>query len=444
VSPETAALGPRDSLPPRAIPVGAARRSFLRGAPLLVVLALVPLFPVTTIGPYEEALGGHGATLRAGLIVAALLALLLAWHGRIPKPPPRVRPIVTGLLILGALGAIDAYANASPAQSFAALAEQLFGQPLVYAGLLVFLCAYLSSGGAGARDRVLAAFSFAVVAEAGLIAAELLSGEAFDELRGFTRAQGSVGANFISAFAMIGLFVGLAERARGLETGRRRLAGAGTATVLAAAFILVAAVARGGVIGVALGALYLLFADPRLRRRAPLILSGAVVLLALSLPTPAGELWKDRLTAESVEQFDRPATWVSGARIGLDHPWTGLGELEIVRALDDVTEYRRTPLGETSVLPHNSWILVFAEGGFAALLVLVGLTVLTALAVRPPPGGRGAEQRLYVAALIGIAAVSMINNVFRHPELMLPVLMLVSLISVREPRIGSSRPASSA
>ena len=36
-----------------------------------------------------------------------------------------------------------------------------------------------------------------------------------------------------------------------------------------------------------------------------------------------------------------------------------------------------------------------------------------------------------MAALIGITAVALINNVFRHPELMVPVLMLISLIVVR-------------
>lgn len=410
---------------------------FHRGVPLLLLLAAVPLFPVTTIGPYQDALGGHGSDLRAGLIAVALVALTVAWHGRIPKPPQSLRPVVIGLLLLAALGVVDAYANSSATQGFGSLLQQLLGQPLAFAGILVFLCAYLAKGGARSRDLVLAAFSAGVFAEAALIAAELLSGGAFDALRGFTRAQGTVGANFVSAFAMMAAFVGMAEYTRGSRQGPRWLAWTGTATVLAAGFILITAVARGGVIGLVLGGLYLLVADPRLRRRIPIIVPTAVVLLALSAPTPIGDLWTDRLTADSVEQFDRPATWVSGIRIGLDQPWTGLGELEIVRGLTDVREYRQTPLGDTSVLPHNSWILVFAEGGFAALLILIGLTVLTILSVRRPPGGRSREERYYVAALIGIFAVAMINNVFRHPELMVVVLMLVSLIAVREPRVGS-------
>ena len=84
-----------------------------------------------------------------------------------------------------------------------------------------------------------------------------------------------------------------------------------------------------------------------------------------------GDLWSERPRRHSVQNFDRPGTWISGVRIGLDHPFTGLGEEEIVRALGDVREYRQTPLGDTSVLPHNSWILPLAEGGFIALFVVL-------------------------------------------------------------------------
>ena len=408
-----------------------------RGYPLLLLIATVPLFPVTTIGPLLGALGGHGSQLRSLMIGTMLVAAFVAWRGKVPKPPPMLRPIVIGFAILAALGLLDAYANASALQSFGSLAEQLVGQPAAYATLLVLLCGYLVRDGAKARDLVLVAVSAGIAGEALAIAAELLSGGAYDALRGFTRAQGTTGANFVSAFAMMGLFVGLAERTRG-QAGRGRLLWwIGNLTVLAAGFVLVAAVARGGVLGAALGVGYLMLADPPLRRRAPVIVGTAAALLLLSIPTPVGDLWTGRLTSQSVQEFDRPATWVSGARIGLDHPWTGLGELEIVDALADVPEYRLTPFGETYVLPHNSWILNFAEGGFPALLVLTGMTILLLFALRAPPGGRTREERMYVAALIGIFAVAMINNVFRHPELMVPVLVLVSLISVREPRLAS-------
>ena len=411
---------------------------FDRGIPMLVILAAVPLFPVTTIGPALDALGGRGSELRASLIVAMLVMLVIAYRGAIPKPPRDLRPVVAGLIGLAALGAVSAVANAGPIEGVGSLLAQLAGQPLAFAGILVFLCAYLRTGGR-ARERVLIAFSIGVLAEAGFVAGELLSGGAYDALRGFTRAQGTVGANFVSAFAMIAFFVGFAERSLARESRSRLLGNVGAWTVLASLVILVGAVARGGVLGVLIGAVYLLFADPRIRRRAPLIGAVVAVAMAASLLTPVGDLWAERLQAPSVESFDRPATWVSGVRIGLDNPLTGLGEAEIVRALDDVRDYRQTPLGSTNVLPHNSWVLAFAEGGIAALALLLVLTGLAAYAVRSR-GGRSPEERYYVAALIGIVAVSLINNVFRHPELMVPVLMLISLI-VNRPR-ADPEPAS--
>ena len=414
--------------------LAAAAWPFDRRTPVLVVLALVPLFPVTTIGPAADAFGGHGNELRAGLIVLMLAMLVIAYRMRIPKPPVRLRPVVSGLLALGALGAVAAAANAGPREGFLSLLAQLAGQPIAFAGLLVFFCGLLGGERRG-RELILTAFSVGVVAQAGVIAVELLSGGAYDALRGFTRAQGTVGANFVSAFAMIGFFVGLAERSLARERGPAWLGRVGDLTLLAALGILVGAVARGGVLGVLIGGVYLLFADPHLRRRAPVIVAVVAVALAGSLLTPVGDLWTERLTAPSVENFDRPATWISGVRIGLDNPLTGLGEEEIVRGLGDVREYRQTPLGDTSVLPHNSWILSFSQGGVLAFVLLVAITALTVLALRPR-GRRSAEERYYVAALIGIAAIALINNVFRHPELMVPVLMLISLVAVRPGATG--------
>lgn len=400
---------------------------FGRGTPLLAMLAFVPLFPVTTIGPMADALGGYGSTLRSAFVVAMLLGLLLAWGG-LPRPAPRLRPLAGGLLLLGLLGVVLAAANAGESAGFLTLVQQLGGQPVVFAGVLIFVSAHLREG-ERARDLILIALSLGVVIEAAVVALELLSGAAYDPLRGFTRAQGTVGANFLSALAMIGFFVGLAELSRGRAREHRMLQAVGTVTVLAALSIIVGAVARGAVIGVLLGGLYLLFTEPRLRRRAPLVGLLTALLLAGSLLTPVGDLWTDRLGSRAVQDFDRPATWVSGLRIGADNLATGLGEQQIVEGVAGVREYRQTPFGNTYVLPHNSWILVFAEGGVLALALLLALTWLAWRAVRSRRRRRSPEERFYVAALIGIAAIAMINNVFRHPELMVPTVTLIALLA---------------
>ena len=394
-----------------------------RGAFLLALIAVVPLFPVTTIGPAMDAFGGNGDLLRIAFIGLMTGCLLLAHRGRIPQAPPRLRPLIGGLVLLAGLGAFAAVANAGPSQSVASLFGQLVGQPALFAVLLILMAAYLR-GGELSRDRMLTAFSVGIALEAVVIAVELATGSAYDSLRGFTRAQGTVGADFISALGMVGFLVGFAEVARS-----ERMRPIGLITIAASLVILTGAVARGGVIGVCIGGAYVLLSDPRLRRRALPVVAIVSLLVIGSLFTPAGHLWTDRLGTSTVKSFDRPATWVSGARIGIDHPLTGLAEQDIERALVDVRAYRQTPVGDSRVLPHNSWIIVLAEGGFAALVVLLAVTFFAIRAVRPPPGGRSTEERFYVAALIGMAAVSMINNVFRHPELMIPTLMLISLLA---------------
>lgn len=408
---------------------------FGREAPLLAILAITPLFPVTTLGPLTEALGGRGSMLRAGFIGVMVVCLFIAHGGRIPRPPRRLQPLVSGLLVLAGLGVVAAAANAGDNEGFPGLALQLAGQPLIFAAVLIAMASYLRDGDR-ARDRMLTAFSIGVILQAGIIAVELITGAAYDELRGFTRAQGTVGADFVGAFGMVGFLIGFAELARS-----PRLRWIGLATIAAGSVILVGAVARGAVIGVLVGGAYILLSDPRLRPRALGVAALVAALAAASLLTPVGALWTDRLNADSVDSFDRPATWVSGARIALDHPWTGLAELDIEEGLVDVREYRQTPFGDTRVLPHNSWLIVADQGGFAALGVIVLLTVLAVLAVRGPPQGRTPEERVYVGALLAMAAVAVINNVVRHPELMIPVIMLICLIACRPQSSGTGSEA---
>ncbi|MGI8726384.1 MAG: hypothetical protein ACR2K6_01710, partial [Solirubrobacterales bacterium] len=235
--------------------------------PVLAILAFIILFPVVTIGPFTDALEGRGDLLRAGFLVGMLGLAALVWGPGIPRPAARLRAVVAGLLVLAGFGAVSALANATSAQTSFSLAAQLVGQPLVMAGLLIYLSAFLRSGGR-ATDYLLAAFALGVVAEAAVVAGELWSGAAYDELREFTRAQGTVGANFLGAYAMMALFIGLAgiERGGGLRSrrpdrrpesaGAPRLSGprmtraVGAVTIGAAAVIIVGAVARSALIGV--------------------------------------------------------------------------------------------------------------------------------------------------------------------------------------------------
>jgi hypothetical protein len=335
-------------------------------------------------------------------------------------------------VLLAAVGAFVALANGGQGgQGTVSIAAQLVGQPLLFAALLILIPAQLRAGAPGvARDRLLIALSIGIVLEAVLVGIELASGAAYDELRGFTRAQGTLGADFIGALGAIGVLVGFAEWVWGRPGSLLRAVG--VLTVAASLLLLTGAIARAAVLAALIGGAYVVLSEPRYRPRALLIGGCAVLAIAGSLLTPVGELWSSRLDSRVVESFDRPATWVSGLRMGADNLWTGLSEAEITRGVDDVRRYRQTPFGDTSVVPHNLWILAFAQAGIGALIVLVATTFLFVRALRGPPGGRSTEERFYVGALLGMAAIAMVNNVFTHPELMIPVLVVACMIVCRE------------
>ena len=408
---------------------------FGRLTPSMVLVGVVPLIPAIGVGLSAELLGTRGASVRAALIVASLGALLLIYRGGIPKPAPGLRPVVVGLLALAAAGLFASVANISPTQSLTSLVEHHSGQPLIYAGILVFFAAQVSRSESN-KEWLLIAFSIGVWAQAIYVGFEIFSGAAADVSRGFTRGQGTTGSNFVSAYGMMAFFVGLAECRFGSRG--RHMRAVGLLTMASSLAVLAGVVARGGILGLLLGFAYLIYTDARTRRRGKVIVATAAAILVGSLFTPVGELWEGRLTTLDTQRFDRPATWVSGIRIGLDNPVSGLGnEPELIKAVQTVPEYAETPFGNTYVIPHNSWILVFSEGGVLSLAVMLALTVVTIGAIHRRRW-RSTESRYYVAALLGLAAVAMINNVFRHPELMVIALLLLALVTRPPPTPGET------
>ena len=182
-----------------------------------------------------------------------------------------------------------------------------------------------AAGLAGSRERVLGAFAIAILAQAGIVVAEFATGAAYDVVRGVTRAQGTVGANFLSAMAMLvfssGSRCGPAAPRAGCSPGHSdglrerddppprndpgRLRRGGCRRRLPAGH-------RPQSEGAA----------DRHRRHRDLV---AILLLV----PPVAELWTTRLDSQGIAGFDRAATWVSGVRMGLDDPLTGLGTVGV-------------------------------------------------------------------------------------------------------------------
>lgn len=395
-------------------------------APLLAAVTLTPLIPVGTDGLAGGALGARGGDIRAALILILLGLFLVGFQRGLPSLPAPLRAVAGSLLALAGAGLLAAFINAEgPAPLVIELSHGV-GQPLTYLLVIVAIAAALRTR-EGARDRLLAAFALAICAQALIVGAEFATGAAFDELRGVTRAQGTVGANFLSAMAVLGFFTGLA-----LRTGcrDRRLVLLGGITVLASVMILGLATTRGGIVGVLIGIAYLFLTGGKSRGRLAAVSAAAGLLIAASLVPPVADLWTQRLNlGPSVASFDRTATWISGARMGLDDPVSGLGFEGVAEGLETRIEYRSTPFGGTNVVPHNIWILAFAEGGVANLLAMIAFTAFVGAAIWRRPRRRSVPDRYLVAGLIAIAVIALINNLFTHPEVMVPALLLLTIVA---------------
>ena len=87
-----------------------------------------------------------------------------------------------------------------------------------------------------------------------------------------------------------------------------------------------------------------------------------------------------------------------------------------------------TPYGYTTVVPHNIWVLGFAEGGFPTAIAIFVFSIFAVLAVLGRPRPDSAADRYLAAGLIAVAIVTMINNIFTHPEVMIPAFAVLTVL----------------
>lgn len=402
---------------------------FGRDVLVLALLALVPLIPATDAGALA-ALGDYGTELRAPLIAGALILSCFLLFPELPRPANvRTTRIVAAFALLAGAGAFATLLNSETPAAMVDEAIGAVGQPLIYALALIVFAQYARRGPRHA-DLLLAAFCTAVILEAGYVALELASGSAFDALRGVTRAQGTLGSNFLSALGALGFLAALALWERRPDPAWRRFAALAMVAGLAVMF---AGISRGAVIALIVAGAYLLLTSDRLRPGPTIVALCAGGALAFAFAS----LWADSFE-EGVTEFDRTQTWIAGLRISADNPVAGLGSDGVVDAIETRPDYYDTPFGKTTVIPHNMWILGFAESGILYFLALVVLaaTVTWAIASRPrPPSDRRAPgERALVAAVIAFGILAAINNMFTHPELAIGVLAFLAILLTPEAR----------
>jgi O-antigen ligase len=406
------------------------------GKELLVLglLALVPVIPVVDYGLLGS-LGSVGNQLRAPFIAVCLLGACLFLFSDFPRPPVGARRVIAAFLLVAGAGVVGTIINSDTATGILGEVVKAAGQPAIYALALAVFVTYAHRG-ASRADLMLGAICVGVILEAGIVALELATGNAFDALRGITRANGTIGANFLSALGMLGFLAALSLWERRPETHWRNFSAISMAAGIA---ILFAGISRGAVIALLLGATYLVLTSDRVRLGPALVVGSVVGALAIAF----GSFYADRFE-RGITDFDRTETWVAGLRIAEDNPIGGVGSDEVVTAIEKRPDYYETPFGKTTVIPHNMWILGFAESGilyFLALVILAG-TFVWAIATRPrPPTGRAAGERPLVAAMIGFGVLCAINNMFTHPELVVLVVAMLAILLTPEARTPERTPS---
>jgi len=399
----------------------------------LFLVTITPLIPVVS-GVYAQPksyAGIDGSTLRTvGVAVLSVLALALAGRStdRGEARLPAVRPL---LLVLSGLGLASALFTAVSQSDFIKQAAQAAGQPLFYAIALTMFIDVLDRF-EGAREKLVGAWCLALIGEAVIVAGQVATGAAYDPIRGITRAQGTIGADSLGAFAMFGVFGALYMRSIASTAVGRAVA---IVALIASLGMMFLSLSRGPVIAfaVALG----LLALPTGRRGARTQLATALFVIALAglgLYLTKG-LWLARLTAPTTAGFDRPATWVAGLRLVNAHPIFGVGVAHIVTLVQSSSQYAFTQFGANGAVPHDSWLFAAASNGlpYAAVLVMATVAFIGGVHRASDPSGR-----LLRVGLVGVLLLSLETNLFNHPEVMLVVLMAAVLSAYPVPSVAES------
>jgi hypothetical protein len=394
--------------------------------PIALIVA-VPLIPVAGDPPVA------GASIARLAVIAIFLAggFLIDTQSRQSLQSAGIRSLVTAFLTLAAIGVYVAALDGTDGRDILKTLSLTAGQPLAYAGFLGLFATTVKRNEHN-RNRLLCAWAVVAIIEGLYVAAQFRSGSAYDAVRGFSRGQGTTGADFLGAFAAISFFGALELRAVARSTSVRLLA---WTAMLAAAGSQLASTSRGSLVGLGLGLVYLLFR----RNRSGHAKSPRNIALVLSLTILLGgglyatkSLWLSRLNAPSTASFDRPATWVSGLRIARDHLFTGVGPTKIATLIQTDPRYSSTQYGGTTSVPHNMWVFALAVGGLPYGVAAIWLVYVLFRTVRRASAGRSREGLYLQAALIAALPVFVINNVFTHPEVMVVVMLAAALAVLPE------------
>jgi O-antigen ligase len=187
------------------------------------------------------------------------------------------------------------------------------------------------------------------------------------------------------------------------------------------------------------------FLGGRSALRAKILIAVALLGFAVLLPFLPSETFFERIAKipTSQEEAQDRHTGVgarllyleSGIRMGLDHPWTGIGIRQFASSLQ-VYAPRQQPKGPSA---HNMYVSVFAETGFPGLIILLGMLLSALSAAWKSEGGLASELRGSLAVAVQVALIAfMVYGLFGALESSKPAWMLIALAASLQAR--SRRP----
>jgi O-antigen ligase len=146
----------------------------------------------------------------------------------------------------------------------------------------------------------------------------------------------------------------------------------------------------------------------------------ALIFLSVWLTNP---FLQARLNREVIGDRlrDRLATYAAGLQLVQDHFWFGLGSQDRVLKAIQYGPASYTIFGETSTVPHNSFLNIWAEKGIFGLILFIVIVVNSLrLLLSSRPSRESRYYLLYWGIVIGsfgFLIQNMTNNLLLHARL---------------------------
>lgn len=421
-------LGPRlQMVLTLALGLGGPVLLLLLTRPVAVVVGYLFLLPLFTPAPL--AFGLNGGELLT--FVVLVLASTTVWTrpAQLRESARRLQWILWPVAALCLVSAVSMLVNSIT--TFSELVTELF--KIVTFGAIPLLV-HVHAAREPGRTLLLKGLLLGGAGVAVYSVVAYLAGWSWSEAYQYNRAMGTFGTwNHLGAFMALVSMPTLGYALRGSASPGRRAALIGFFGLEMAALLL--SLTTASLLGlIAAAAIFAPVLFRSSRRRVGT--AAAVFAVAVGLVVLTNPLLRDKLLHITPRILDRFKTYEVGFQMFRDHVWFGFGSFErLVQAFElGSTRYRLTSLGQSSVIPHNSLILIGVEKGIMGVVTFAALmvgSVVLLLRHRRPLLRSPDLATFYQGAVVGAGAFllqNLSNNLLLHARLGVLFLALVALV----------------